>query len=508
MADAVVTYDEVAYPTNPNPSSHPDRLAVVARLMGLEAAGVEGCSYLELGCGDGMNLIPMAEALPNARFVGVDISASAVARGQQAIAEIGLTNVTVTQGDILKLPGGLGSFDYVVAHGVYSWVPPNVRDALLKACAAHLAPHGVAYVSYNAMPGGHIRNMVREMMLFHVRELTDPAERIAEAKAFLGFILRSGETPYPDAYRALMLEQAQRVARRSDADLFHDDLAVINDSIHVGQFAGHASQHGLQFLGEADFFEMSPGLFGDEAAAALGDMGERNIVFKEQYLDFLKCRQFRKTLLCRREVQLNRAFNANRLTPLWVSSDATPEGEPGEDGAQTFQSPQKGALTTANPLARAALAVLAAAYPAALRFSALAQEATAASGEAMTPFKANASLAEILHAAYGAGAIELHTTPRHVVAAPGAFPFASACARWQASRGDVVTNLRHEVVEVTSANGKALLQLCDGTRDREALVAALAAASQAGDPVEVRAGLAASMDANLEALGRIGLLVR
>ena len=387
-------------------------------------------------------------------------------------------------------------------------MPAAVRDALLKACATHLAPNGVAYVSDNAMPGGHIRGVVRGMMLFHTRELTKPDERVAEAKALLGFLLRSGETAYPGAYRALMLEQAERNFGRTDADLFHDELGPINDSFYLTQFLSHASHHGLQFLGEADFFEMRPAMFSAETAATLDVLADKSIALKEQYLDFLKCRQFRKTLLCRREVSLDRAFNPNKMTALTVSSDAAPEGEPAEDGAQLFRSPLKGSLTTAHPLARAALARLHAVYPLALCFTALVQEALAASGESMSAFKASNKLAEVLFAAYGAGAIDMHTTPRHVVSTPGERPLASACARWQCRQGAGLTNLRHEGVEVTSAVGKALLDLCDGTRDRGAIAAALAAASESGDSAETRAAFADSLDSNLAELGRIALLVR
>ena len=172
------------YPGHPFAQTHPDRLATVATLFGLQPAGPPECRLLELGCGDGGNLVPMAYALPGAAFTGVDLSAAALARAAAQRDALGLENLTLARADLTALPA-LGTFDYVVAHGVYSWVEPAARDALLAACRARLAPHGVAYVSYDVLPGGHLREITRQMLRWHLREIDDPAERIAQARTLL-----------------------------------------------------------------------------------------------------------------------------------------------------------------------------------------------------------------------------------------------------------------------------------------------------------------------------------
>ena len=89
-------------------------------------------------------------------------------------------------------------FDYIIAHGVYSWVPDPVRDRILAICSESLSPNGVAYVSYNTYPGGHIRDMVREMMLFHVRACFRRQQKIAQGRALLKFL--AGSKKEPDLY--------------------------------------------------------------------------------------------------------------------------------------------------------------------------------------------------------------------------------------------------------------------------------------------------------------------
>ena len=138
---APTPYDEVTYPGWPFPQAQPDRLATLARLFGMAPADPANCRVLELGCGDGGNAMAVACSWPGSRVVGVDLAPGAIARGRALAAEAGIANVDLRVGDIARLPADLGEFDYVVAHGVYSWVPEPVRAALLDACRRFLAPH-------------------------------------------------------------------------------------------------------------------------------------------------------------------------------------------------------------------------------------------------------------------------------------------------------------------------------------------------------------------------------
>jgi SAM-dependent methyltransferase len=254
----------------------------VATLFGLRPADPAACRLLELGCGDGGNVVPMAYGLPGSSFTGVDLSARAIEHAAELRATLGLANLELRRAD-LAVPGDLGTFDYIVCHGVYSWVEPHVRDALLATCRAHLAPHGVAYVSYDVYPGGHMREVTRQMLRWHLGDIDDPEERIAQARALLAAVAEAGQP------------QAQWALRQSDPALFHDELAEHHEAVLFADFVDHAARHGLAFLAEADVQEMQAGALPPELA--------EDPIAREQYLDFFKGRMFRQTLLCHAEAE-------------------------------------------------------------------------------------------------------------------------------------------------------------------------------------------------------------
>src|SRR3954447_23837863 len=182
---ADVLYDTVAYPGHPFPQTHPNRLASLGRLYGLATPAPAGCRLLELGCGDGGNLLPMACGLPGARFVGVDISGQAIAAAPARAQAAGSEDVTFEQASLAAVAPAAGSFDYVIAHGVFSWVPEPIREALMALCGRALSEHGVAYISYNTLPGGHLRDVVRKILKAHVAEAQPPAQQLAAARELL-----------------------------------------------------------------------------------------------------------------------------------------------------------------------------------------------------------------------------------------------------------------------------------------------------------------------------------
>ena len=129
MADTI--YNEVLYPSAVYAQTHPDRLAMMATLYGMTPAPVEKCRVLELGCGDGWNLITMAYGLPGSEFFGIDLAGKPIARGNELIAKLGLRNLSLREMDVADA-ADLGEFDYIIAHGLYSWVPQHVRERSLR----------------------------------------------------------------------------------------------------------------------------------------------------------------------------------------------------------------------------------------------------------------------------------------------------------------------------------------------------------------------------------------
>ena len=204
----------------------------------------------------------------------------------------------------------------------------------------------MAYVSYNALPGGRVREALRDMLVFHTAELADPRERVAQARGLLRFLVEGA--PERARARGVDARPGRALLARSDATLLHDELAEVNDAVYFHEFAAHAARHGLQYLAEADFFEMQIGAASEPAAQAL--LAIDDPVRREQYLDFLKARMFRQTLLCRAELAIDRTPAPRCSSASRCDAGAGPQGEPGADGAQAFEGPTGSTLTTDHPL--------------------------------------------------------------------------------------------------------------------------------------------------------------
>ena len=222
MKKAATAYDRVFYAGHPYDYTHPDRLATLATLYGMNPAPVPHCRVLELGCGVGANLIPMAFQLPDSTFVGIDLSRRTIDKGLQTIVALQLTNIQLLHLDIMDITSDFGAFDYVIAHGVYSWVPHVVREKMLSVFKNNLAPHEVAYVSYNAHPGSHLRDLARSMMLYHVRSIDAPEEKVRQARALMEFLVAA--TPDNNLYGLILRSQRDRIGKMTDEYLYHDDL--------------------------------------------------------------------------------------------------------------------------------------------------------------------------------------------------------------------------------------------------------------------------------------------
>jgi SAM-dependent methyltransferase len=492
---SLTLYDRIPYPSQARPQTHPDRLAVLGTLFGLAPAPVNACRVLEVGCGDGSNLVPLAYALPDSQFVGVDLAAKPIAAARSMSAELGLTNVRFEHADLADIEADPNPFDYILAHGVFSWVPAATQAALLDLCRSHLNKHGIAFISYDAYPGAHARDGIREALRFHVQSLADPAAQVDQARALIRLLANGADAGNPDC--AAFRRELEEALCRDGGHLLHDDLAECHTAFYFLEFVRQATAHGLQYLAEADFFEMSTASFDPEIQAILGCLG-RDRLRREQYLDFLKWRRFRQTLLCRADGPARSEADPALVSRFLAATAAQPATVPVDLRPGTlvrFETPRGGRIDTDLPLGKAALAVLGARAPEplavpALFDSALGQLRQAALEEAIgsaTP----RHLHEYLLACYAAGVVEFHTVdPPHATEVP-ARPRASAVARWQSRRGATVTTLRHQSVRLGAPAELRLLEKLDGTRD----LAALAREGGAENPVT---GTAGEADAQLD----------
>ena len=498
-------YDELPYPGLPFAETHPDRLATMATLFGMTPAPVDRCRVLELGCGDAGNLIPMAFTLPNSTFTGIDLAGTAILRGQELAGQLGLSNIDLRQMDLREFHADSGEFHYIIAHGLYSWVPPDARERILDICKTHLAPNGAAYISYNTYPGGHLRDAVRRMMQYHVRDVAGSEERCKGARELLEFLLAAHTGQ--DEYEVFLRAQVQYILETGPGHFFHDELNEFNYRFYFHEFLKDAARHGLQFISETQLLGSQSAVLPPGVAEKMAALGEEDHLVREQYLDFVKLRNFRKSLLCHSEVHLDRRLDPSIVRRMFAASPATPasaELNLSETAAEEFKFPKGGNMSTNHPLAKAAMLHLGRIWPAVVWFSDLLDTARSLSGRdapsANAPFEEDAAwLSDMLLKLYAANFAELHTYVPAGWTAVSERPVASPLVLAQLRNGRRVTNLRHASISVDDESGRLLLSLLDGTRDRAQLLSEL---SKQLDHVTAQ-----ELEVNLNEMAKMSLLV-
>lgn len=292
-------YDDTPYVSMPFPLTPPDHLAAVAHLLKLSSPPVKTARVLELGCAAGGNLIPLAVRHPEIRAVGLDLSGVQIEMGKATVAALGLTNLELRQTDIGLLDNStLGEFDYIICHGVYSWVPPHVQDAILRICKQNLAKDGIAYVSYNVYPGWKAKDVIRDAMLLHGNSRATPAERLNHAKGMIDFLAKV--TPKDSAFAKILAQGVQDMGAHADHYLLHEYLEAFNEPIYFQEFIKRANGHDLGYLANSDIAPMIPKNYGPDVSEPLLKECDNQIKI-EQYLDFVANRTFRQTLLIHKE---------------------------------------------------------------------------------------------------------------------------------------------------------------------------------------------------------------
>lgn len=478
------SYDQIPYGNRPCTSSHPDALATPATLFGMTPAPVDDCRVLELGCARGGNLIPMALSLPASEFTGIDLSSKQIEDAKRVAERLRLRNVRLHAMGVQDVDDAFGVFDYIICHGLYSWVPESVQDKILTICSQNLTPHGVAYVSYNTYPGWHLRGMMREMLHYHVQQFEDPQMQLQQARGFLDFLATSHQQYSPDSLYGQLLKEEREQLDEEDWYVYHEFLEENNRPVYFHEFAERAADKGLQYLWEA-----GPSALAGSLPAELRTVLERlstDLIKREQYLDFFRNRHFRRTLLCKSNVRLDRAALVTRLEPLHVVGRAQPfstDVDLHSSKVERFRVPEAApTISTNNPVVKTALVVLFELAPRSVPFAKLCELVSARLGSLQSDAPTDSladELAPALVQCYMNDFVELHTHRPHW-AAPGEFPVASPFARLQPFDEVLVTNLRHMSVKLDDFD-RAVLRQLDGEHDRAALIDHLEQMAAAGE---------------------------
>ncbi|MEQ1654054.1 MAG: class I SAM-dependent methyltransferase, partial [Hyphomicrobium sp.] len=437
-------YDAVPYDSKPFPQSQPRRLAALARLFGLTPPDIGSARILELGCAAGGNIIPLAAAHPAAEVLGLDLSRVQIADGTARIARMGLSNIRLVHQSIADVTRGLGTFDYIICHGVYSWVPADVRDAILRVCSQNLAEDGVAYISYNVFPGWRLRSVLRDAMLFHAETANEPAERLARGRDFLTQLGANTNASTP--YGQMLRHEAKLMSASEDYYVSHEYLEANNAPCYVGDFLKRLDVFNLAFLTESDVHLTIAENFGAETGRLLRNLSGNRLDRMEQYIDFLTGRTFRQSLIVRKSQvpRIQRTLSANALNGLSLSTRVASEPARKDDGICVFSDAAGRTLTTASPAVAICVAHLARLSPGSATCAALTQFA-AANGHAGAEIEADITRA--LFDMVLTGLAEISTEPVAAAQTIAEKPRATALARFDARDGNPwTTNGRHEVV--------------------------------------------------------------
>ena len=515
------SYDTVPYPRLSYVHTAPDRMATIATLLGLEAPSLVGCRVLEVGSAVGGNLIPMAIAMPESNFLGIDLSSVETEQAQEMVKQLGLTNIRFEQRDITQFEDELEPFDFIIAHGVFSWIPEPARKGLLETCARRLSEHGIAYISYNTYPGWHNLDPIRWIMSQATVGIVDPQERVRlalEAIQFArdiapeGHLLKSIVPSYLEMEKGrLEFGPGQGISL-----ILHDELSAVNDPFYLTEFVDEAAAFGLTYMADAYLPSSFPNDIPDDVIAAISKRVRSALEF-EQQLDIVRHCTFRRSLLVRGGTPVQRLLRPEPelLRRFFVRSRAKPE-EPvdiNDTKVASFAVSTGSRITTDHPLTKAVMTILASSEPECMAFDELVQRAWAEveghNSEGPPEDEIRLLGANLLRGyTFHSDLVDLRLRVPAIALKASERPVANAYGRILAGDGQVmVSNEYHERLQLHPAQGY-LLSLLDGTRDRGQLAEALAEMTERADgEVESDAEPEELVDQSLEFFRIAGMLL-
>jgi methyltransferase-like protein/SAM-dependent methyltransferase len=512
-------FNDLHFPPYSFSATHIGRLGAIGRIFGLATADPAKARVLELGCGTGSNIMAMAQLFPEGEFIGIDASSKQIDLGLEVINSVGINNARLIAADFSQYTEELGKFDYIIVHGVYSYVLDSVKDAILSIASKNLNPGGITYISYNCLPGWGMRSALREMMLMHTSGIPDLLGRVAQAKALVKFLAEScdPETPY-GKYLALELEL---IAKADDASIAKEFLQAESDAVYFTDFLTAASNHNLIYLGDADVASMLVDNLPIQAANTIKSLG-MNILATEQYMDFLRNRMFRNTLLCQASSTLNRSIDPSRLKDLHITSLINLKQPQNADQPSVFVT-MNGSELTANDDITATI------FEAVARIDRKTQSVNALIDQiapalvklekTKTCDSLHESAALALINFYFNKLIDFSLGPISRTNTDSQNPTTLPLARWQASKGQPISSDRLEMLTADQFVSM-LITLCDGSRDREQIIHSIIAAVEKNeftlhennepitDPKRLKSIVSQLYDGSITSLSRLGLLIK
>jgi len=422
----------------------------MGRVFGWNPPDVRNCRVLEIGCATGGNLVPMADQLPGAHFMGFDLSQRQVDEANEWIVELDLKNVEIVQLDIANAHDKLGEFDYILCHGVYSWVPVATQDLILELVASHLSPNGIAYISYNTKPGWCVRGMVRDMMRFHAQGINNASDKLSQSLRWLNYVVQS--VPPNDPYGMMLKKELESLSGKSEEYLLHEYFEDQNHPVYFHEFAALLESRKLRHLSEADVESTFYGDLSKDVLRTLEQLSGDEVRL-EQHVDFLRNRTYRQSLICHAAQGVHRALEPAIVDRFFLETQLLPTMS-----TLHFRNRFNGiTLAIEDPVLHSSLSILAELNRSDWRFKELVEEVTRRNDFAIDQEK----LRRMLLQAFASGHLAFHTVPPRYSYDLSGMPVASRCARSQSRLGTNVTSLSHHNVVLTNSD-RLVLQSLDG----------------------------------------------
>ena len=465
------SYDSVPYASFPYPYSSHERMHTIGKLFGMAPVDFKKARVLELGCASGGNILQLASQFPGCEFTGIDSSQVQIDMAMTHVRNLGLKNMNFICQSILDITDKLGKFDYIIIHGILSWVPPAVQDKIFAVCNTNLSQNGIAYISYNTYPGWNFIKSLRDMMLYHTANFAEPARKITEAANLLEFIRKANPAGSEhNPYLQVITSELKMLEKVNPSYLYHDHLEEHNEPCYFHRFMQKAHANSLQYLGEVSLSSMFLGNLAQEAATTLGQIAN-DIVRVEQYMDFIRNRRFRCTLLVHDNVAINRNLNPRILRDFCLTTSLRTDA--GQDDAD-LSSAQPVAFkfptgdTTFTSGAReiiAALMLLIKQGNKPIATSELLHHVREKLGDKINSNSEDMILSAFLRLVF-ADVISVYSDAGNFTNKVSGTPMASAYARYQATHNNWVTSQKSEKTDIDIFT-RILLQYLDGTNDIE-----------------------------------------
>ena len=296
------TYNELLYKSNPFTYTIPALLEAQGKLFGLTPKDSRKARILELGSSFGGNIITQALYNPEAEFVGVDLTAEQVKKGNEVIEKIGLKNIKLIEKNILDINEDFGKFDYIIVHGVFSWVPDIVKEKIIKICNENLTEEGIAYISYNTYPGWKEADKIREMMLYANKYFPEVSQgdKVQRGKAFISIVAEQMKI-YTDVAekKGDFIKQIEGILNMQDYYVGHEQLENINDPMYLHEFVDMLRKENLQYISDVGLRLSIASVYNDSTIEKLQQLSQGDPVIKEQCLDYILDTKFRRALICK-----------------------------------------------------------------------------------------------------------------------------------------------------------------------------------------------------------------